>query len=208
MISLTLSVCLSIYLSTCLCVCPFYLDLSVSVCRSVNDIILHRSNFDTNTSVASSLHLSLCLSFLLVLCLFPFFFRFFSPLLFPCLSFFFLFFSFSLLTYLSTFCVETVTLLEPKRWSFYSSQCSSRFNFYSTVVLSLIKIPTKKSKTRYRKKNNTYRHSLYFLLNNRLDLIGILYRYHPVIRFSRRKEKRTEITRSHRLSPTKSRAEG
>jgi len=138
----------------------------------------------------------------------PFLFQIFSPFLFPRLSFFFLFFSFSLFTYFSTFCVETVTLLEPKRWSFYSSQCSSRFNFYSTVVLSLIKIPTKKSKTRYRKKNNTYRHSLYFLLNNRLDLIGILYRYHPLIRFSRRKEKRTEITRSHRLSPTKSGAKG
>lgn len=191
MISLTLSVYLSVCLSVCLptylSVYQFYLDLSVSVCCSVNDnsspIELRYEHF-----VASSLHLSLCLSFLLVLCLSPFLFP--SVLFSLAISLFLFSFSFSLSTYLFTFCVETVTLLEPKRWSFYSSQCSSRFNFYSTVVLSLIKIPTKKAKQDTEKKQHISWYSLYFLLNNRLDLIGILYRYHPVMYFSRKEKKR------------------
>lgn len=153
MISLTLSVYLSVCLSVCLptylSVYQFYLDLSVSVCCSVNDnsspIELRYEHF-----VVSSLHLSLCLSFLLVLCLSPFLFP--SVLFSLSISLFLFSFSFSLSTYLFTFCVETVTLLKPKRWSFYSSQCSSRFNFYSTVVLSLIKIPTKKAKQDTEKK--------------------------------------------------------
>jgi len=51
--SFCLSVCLSIYLS----VYRFYLDLSVSLFAAPSIVILHRSNFDTNTSVASSLQL-------------------------------------------------------------------------------------------------------------------------------------------------------
>lgn len=160
MISLTLSVYLSVCLSTYLSVYQFYLSICPSLfCPSVNSNSSHRSNFDTNTSVASSLHLSLCLSFLLVLRLFPFFF----PLVFLPRYFFLFPISFSSSLFpssptFSPFCVETVTLLELKRWSFYSSQCSSRFNFYSTVVLSLIKIPTKKAK-QDTEKNNTSRHS-------------------------------------------------
>lgn len=153
MISLTLFVCLSVCLSTIyLSIYRFiYLSIlsqSVRLCLLRQIITLHRSNFDMNTSVASSLHLSLRFYF------FSFWFFLFHFLLcrsfFSCyvLSFPFLSFSysFSFSTYLSPFCVETVTLLKPKRWSFYSSQCSSRFNFYSTVVLSLIKIPTKNAK--------------------------------------------------------------
>lgn len=168
--SVYLSICLSTYLSDyqfCLSICPSLF------CCSVNINSSHRSNFDTTiTSVVSSLHLSLCLSFLFVLCLFPILLSIsFSPLASLTLSLL-LFFP-SLPTSFLRFALKLWLYL--KRWSFYSSQCSSRFNFYSTIVLSLIKIPTKKSKTSTEKKNNTYPDALFnFLLNNRLDLIGIL----------------------------------
>lgn len=177
MISLTLSVCLSVCL-------PIYLSInficrSVRLCFATPSVILHTDRTSIRTLLSPAL--STCLSAFLSFSFFVSSPSFFPSVFLPCFSsfsspfYFFLFFSFSFSTY-SPSCVETVTLLEPKRWSFYSSQCSSRFNFYSTVVLSLIKIPTKKSKTRYRKKNNTYPDTLFnFLLNNRLDLIGILF---------------------------------
>lgn len=153
MISLTLSVylsvCLSVYLSTFISICPYLFSNSSPTklryehfCRQISPFVSlpffpSRSFSFLFLSVFLSCYISPSLPLFLSLSLFPF----------------------SL--FLSPFCVETVTLLEPKRWSFYSSQCSSRFNFYATVVLSLIKIPTKKGKQDTEKKQHIYPDTLF-----------------------------------------------
>lgn len=162
MISLTLFVYLSVYLSVYL---PIYLSIDfISICPS----LFAPSNSNTSPIEFRYEHFCRQLSPLVSLPFFPsrFFFSFLiCHNFFSCYVSFFSFFSFScsfsFFTYLSPFCVETVTLFELKRWSFYSSQCSSRFNFYSTVVLSLIKIPTKKKQNKIQKKNDTYPDTLF-----------------------------------------------
>lgn len=184
MISLTFSVCLSVCLSVCIPICLSidFISIFVGLCylllRRQMIIILHRSNLDRykhfcrQLSPLVSLPFFLCLSSR-SLCLTLFFFRhwfsfpcYFSFSLYLSISFLFLslFFPFFLLSFYSTFWNCDFTWTEEMVF-LLSSQCSSRFNFYSNCCSLVNKNSDKKKryKTRYRKKRqHISRHSLLF----------------------------------------------
>lgn len=161
---ISLSLLLSLFLSVCLST-PICLSINLSVVLSIclrfvapTIVTLYLSNFDTNTSVASSLYLPVCLS--VCLCS-PSFFVFvpFYPL-FPIISALFLYSSLSLTA--STFL----------RFAFELNRRDGLFTLASVLVdltstqllfsLSLIKSPTKnQNKIQKKKIKDVSRHSLF-----------------------------------------------